>query len=286
MTRYLERLFAGEAPSVSDWNEHLVEFHRHFTDATSGPLTILRTSEGLTSYEALAGAVRDIAPNAQSVLDVGCGDGILLERMAQSFPHDVALAGVDLCDAEIERAAVRNPRARLLCADVATFAPEQEFDVVVSHLVFGILPNLRSVLARLRDMLTSNGVLVFAIEDELERAMPARLLAQCVGIVRERYPAYAPRIPERDIVDDDAHLLTLLSECGYSTARVEKRVLVEAAIEPERVWEFVLRAYPVGLLDYATLEDLRERIEAAARDWSSGGRLRIDYPTKIIVAHK
>lgn len=80
-------------------------------------------------YDAVDTLFRDVAPSAR-VLDVGCGDGLGLERLqTKGFQ---AITGIDLSDEKLARAATRTT-ARLVNADThrLPFAAG-EFDVVYS----------------------------------------------------------------------------------------------------------------------------------------------------------
>lgn len=94
--------------------------------------------------EAPAGPIR--------VLDLGCGTGSLVERLASALP-DVILVGIDVSPANIDaaRRSAPNPRVRFEVVDYLQFSMEP-FDVIVSdgvlHLVRGDTDALVAKLAR------------------------------------------------------------------------------------------------------------------------------------------
>jgi 2-polyprenyl-3-methyl-5-hydroxy-6-metoxy-1,4-benzoquinol methylase len=69
-----------------------------------------------------------------SVLEIGCGDGILLEQLDRSrYSH---FTGVDISSVAIDRAAaLQDERAVFVCADAETYVPDRSFDVVVFNEV-------------------------------------------------------------------------------------------------------------------------------------------------------
>ncbi len=133
MTRYLERVIAGEMPAVQEWNDHLVAFHRTFPDVTGEALGAFRTDDGATSYELAARRLRAIAPNARRILDVGCGDGRLLELLDRTY-HGENLG-------------------------------RKNYDAIVAHLSLTIMSRLGDALARVAAALGSGGVFLAITED-------------------------------------------------------------------------------------------------------------------------
>lgn len=98
-----------------------------------------------------------LVPGSQRVLDLGCGTGILTERLARENPH-AEIVGVDLTPdylAEYEGRLRRNPwiHACAVLANAETVPLEGEFDAVVSsylakyidpdRLLDNITPHLR-----------------------------------------------------------------------------------------------------------------------------------------------
>ena len=269
---------------MGEWNEHLVEFHRALADATSQPLLQLRTSDGRTSYEALTDEVFIQAPGAQSILDLGCGDGVLLQHLQVRYPT-ATLVGVDLSDAEVERAARRLPNAKFYCAPIHEFDSGERFDAIVAHLVLGIVPQLPQALAHVHTLLKPNGKLIFAIEDNLNDAAPARFLKECILTVRETYPEFTALIPERLSNDDDDVLFAVLAAAGFRKTRISRRYCVEAMVEAQAAWEFLYRAYPIGLLAHDILTPVRNRFIAHAQSIANNdGCVRVDYPIKVVVS--
>lgn len=81
--------------------------------------------------------------NAQSLLDLGCGDG---RHLAETAKHFACVVGVDYADELIELARCRlaeiAPHVQLHVADVTEFDPQDTFDIV---LLSGVTPCLDDV---------------------------------------------------------------------------------------------------------------------------------------------
>jgi 2-polyprenyl-3-methyl-5-hydroxy-6-metoxy-1,4-benzoquinol methylase len=68
--------------------------------------------------------------SAKSILEVGCGEGILQSRMQPGSYHHYL--GIDLSEVAIQKAArLCNDDTRYSCADMETFTTTTSFDVIV-----------------------------------------------------------------------------------------------------------------------------------------------------------
>ena len=100
-----------------------------------------------------------VAPQAASVLEVGCGDGFLAARLSQRVPHVVA---VDVDAPVLQRAKQRFPAAPVAWrhGDILDIADELgAFDAVVSNATLHHLPDTRAALASLRGLVRPGGTL-------------------------------------------------------------------------------------------------------------------------------
>lgn len=130
-------------------------------------------------YDALASRYEDVWPeynqaqidwvakhwpqgDVGSVLDLGCGTGLMLARAAHLSP-DVALTGVDASTAMLEKAAVHVPDATLIQGDLENrlFTDNlAQADIVLSLSVMHHIENIDAYLSVL-DRMTYAGGTVF-----------------------------------------------------------------------------------------------------------------------------
>jgi SAM-dependent methyltransferase len=90
-----------------------------------------------------------------SVLDVGCGDGALLERLL--------LNGVDAWGIELNQPGRESVQNHILCGDALKardLFPEKKFNVVFANLVFEWIEDLAATLAALRQCLSEHGRII------------------------------------------------------------------------------------------------------------------------------
>ncbi len=115
------------------------------------------------------------------VLDLGCGTGVLLERLA---PGGEAI-GVDLSPAMLARAARRQTErglaAALVCGD-AQHLPFRDgaFDSVLSTFAVNAIPDLEQTLAEMLRVLRTGGSLAFTSVGESQRGGLATRLGAAV----------------------------------------------------------------------------------------------------------
>ena len=99
--------------------------------------------------------------DGQSVLELGCGWGSLSLRMARQFPHStiVAVSNSNSQREFIEGEAAKRglTNLRVITADMNAFAPEAQFDRIVSVEMFEHMMNWRELMSRVRCWLNPGG---------------------------------------------------------------------------------------------------------------------------------
>jgi SAM-dependent methyltransferase len=103
------------------------------------------------------------------MLEVGCGQGALLQKLAREFPASL-VHGADVSEESLARARARCPQATLFQLDIdSPYFDEQAtpwlgaFDLVVASEVLEHLGNDRKALERLSRLLAPNGKLIVSV---------------------------------------------------------------------------------------------------------------------------
>ena len=91
--------------------------------------------------------VREAYP--QSLIDLGCGNGQLLDDLARAFPN-MRLAGLDLSSRQIEENRVRAPQIEWMVGDLSQEIEPKQFDVVTASEVIEHLDEPRGLLDNAR----------------------------------------------------------------------------------------------------------------------------------------
>jgi len=102
-------------------------------------------------------------PAARSLLELGCGTGAILAGMTP----ELSVAGIDRSDEMLATAARSVPTARLVRADITSFALGTTFDVVICMFdTINHLPSLehwRAMFDRVHEHLAAGGLFVFDV---------------------------------------------------------------------------------------------------------------------------
>lgn len=133
----------------------------------SGRWKNLRSDKERERYSTIIEFIAKHGNNNPSVLDLGCGEGILCERMKnESYSSFV---GMDFSSESIKQAVEKNlDKAVFKVADLHYFKPEQKYDVIVFNEAFYYVHDSEKakVLQIMMDALTENGIIINSIYRE------------------------------------------------------------------------------------------------------------------------
>jgi SAM-dependent methyltransferase len=284
-TAYLQRVLNGTTPSAQEWNEHLIAFHAHFENATSGPLSLMRTTNGETSYQFLARRTMELAPAARAILDIGCGDGLLLRKLKRASAYPLELVGVDLSEAEIERARSMLDGATFVCADARTVdLGTERFDAIVSHLTLMIAAQPALILAQARKALRGGAVMLLLMEEVPLDPSLGSILNAGVQTLLVSHEAFVPIIPERASFERDDVMRATLREVGFDGPVEIERHVVYGRFTRAQVWGYAQRIYPFGLLDEPDQQRVRVAVETeVTRRLDADGKVEISLPFRLVI---
>lgn len=121
----------------------------------------LKTNKELSRYATIVGYMTILGKENPSILDLGCGEGVLNEKI----PHlDYSyFLGIDYSDVSVEKAKEKNfENAEFECADIHTFVPKRKFDIIVFNEVFYYVHEKErdTVLQRMIDHLEDDGIII------------------------------------------------------------------------------------------------------------------------------
>jgi SAM-dependent methyltransferase len=149
-----------------------------------GHWTFLEELEQMTRYSVIAGYLQSLKRGG-NLLDVGCGEGILLDRLgANDFSKYV---GIDISQTAIELARKkRGDRSAFFQADAEQFIPAESFDAIIFNEVLYYFADPLAVAQRYSSRLRPGGVLISSLYMDSERARAtARLLKRAFPIIEE-----------------------------------------------------------------------------------------------------
>src|SRR5689334_3892391 len=108
------------------------------------------------------------------VVDLGCGPSNSTELLIERFPGAEAI-GVDSSPDMLRQARARLPRCKFVEADLSTWMPDRDTDLLFSNAVFHWVPDHPNVLKRLLQALGTGGVLAVQMPDNANQPIFAAL---------------------------------------------------------------------------------------------------------------
>jgi 2-polyprenyl-6-hydroxyphenyl methylase/3-demethylubiquinone-9 3-methyltransferase len=152
--------------------------------------------------DAFVTAICERVPAPLRLLEIGCGEGALVERLARAFPG-ASITAIDICSEPGRLCAAKEPRIRFLQASVGELrALETEtYPLVVIGDVLHHVPQREreEVLEHAAALLAPGGVLV------------------CKEWVRKRtFPYLIGYCADRYILGDDVHYMSEHELCGLA----------------------------------------------------------------------
>lgn len=136
--------------------------------------------EELSRYSVIVGYIQFLKPQG-SILDAGCGEGILLQRLS-GVPYS-RYVGIDISQTAIDRAAKgANSQIVFRQADVQRFVPAESFDAIIFNEVLYYLEQPLETVQRYEAWLRPGGIFVVSLYAQSTRAVAISSRLQ------DRYP--------------------------------------------------------------------------------------------------
>ena len=246
--------------TASAQESFLKAFHADHPMATSQAFGGGRTPDGRSSYEVLAARVA----GSERVLDLGCGDGALLDLLAVPGRQ---LAGIDISHDSLA-VARRRPTlagARLLegRAQALPF-PDNSFDACTSHMALMLMDEVDAVAAEIARVLVPGGTLACALGGGSAGGEAFDLFLTLLRPVIASAPPeqHIPPLGDRR-TRDRAGLDEILGPAGFAPVSWET-VVVDLSAPVDELWPVVSCLYDVLPLPSAVVDALRSEFTAEA----------------------
>lgn len=95
------------------------------------------------------------------ILDVGCGAGVLVPFIQQSFENPL-IHGLDLSKAQLNNLKLRYPNVQVHQGDIASFVWHQNFDLIICNACFGNFYSQVDALRQMHNLLEVGGHIVIS----------------------------------------------------------------------------------------------------------------------------
>jgi SAM-dependent methyltransferase len=256
-------------------------YHARHPGATARAFGDGRSEDGRSSYEMLA----DLASPGEAILDLGCGDGHLLELLIARGCRD--LVGVDMSHEELAGAAARPALAGVRLVEARAQAlplAGASIDRVLSHLAFMLMGEVELVAAELGRVLRPGGTFAAVVgggpaADDDAFALFLRLFRP----VYDALPDKPPRLGDRRTRDAEGFAAIFHPASGFEAAIDEVAFTMRLDAGPERAWDILSSMYEMLVVPADRAAALRERFlaEAVAAD---GGLVPCAWRCRLVIA--
>lgn len=229
-----------------------------------------------------AKTLRDILPDllpsdAASVLDVGCGDGRLIDSLAQHFPT-VSFTGVDFSEAMIanaQRQCSNSANSTFMTGNALQLASSDltdRFDVVVTSRCLINLPDLesqRQAIHQIASCLVPNGHYV-AIENFMEGQDAMNAARRAIGLNEIPVRWHNRFFTESEFLDAIAEVFEVVelrdfsSAYYYATRVIYSKLCQMQGVEPDYdhdLHHLAIDLPPMGGFSPVRLAILRRRAD-------------------------
>jgi 2-polyprenyl-6-hydroxyphenyl methylase/3-demethylubiquinone-9 3-methyltransferase len=134
-----------------------------------GQWSYLDQLEEIGRYSLIVGYIKFLKPQG-SILDAGCGEGILLQRLS-GVPYR-RYVGIDIAQTAIDKAAKRaDGHGVFTQADVQTFVPDETFDTIIFNEVLYYLKEPLELVQRYEAWLKPGGIFIASLYVKSRRAV-------------------------------------------------------------------------------------------------------------------
>lgn len=235
-------------------DQFLLEFHRTQPGCTSQAFARGRCkSHGLSSYELLT----ELALSDDRIVDIGCGDGHLLELLRGQWGSSVSLVGIDMSAAELQRARRRAPSlARYLLARASALPiASSSVSLLVSHLAFHLMTRVDEVVWEIARVLAPDGRFACIVGGgpKLGDSFEAFLDLALSRVAPTELP---PRLGDMR-ARTEAGLVELFSpERGFGAPAIDDHD-VDLSAPFEVVWQCLSTMYELAAFDRGRLDMLK-----------------------------
>ena len=172
---------------------YLARYHRHHTGITSWALSRGRASSDRSSYDLLACLVP--TNTTRGVLDLGCGDGHLLERLLDRGVPTRHLIGLDMSPDELALARKRPGvgATTLLCEKASQISlSTASVGHVLCHLSFMVMSEIDTVVSELARVLAPGGLFSAILPGEAKPSGAAAIFHELFYGFYEQQSTRAP----------------------------------------------------------------------------------------------
>lgn len=262
----------------------LQDFHRRHPGATSRSLAHGRTADGESSYDLLCNAAQQ-APHNATIVDLGCGDGYLLELVRGALPGS-HLVGADMSRAEVDAAKERlaDSQAELLVAHAQSLPlADASVDVVLCHMALMLMEDVERVVAEIARVLRQGGVVAAVVSSGSWPTGAGQTFKRLMREAVDQFGGACPRLGDKRTHSTEGLLSLFDRAAGFEVQVSPELVTLDLDDAPEKVWASLELMYNFAALSQDGRDYVRARfLDATASDVDRHGKLT--YRSSLLYA--
>lgn len=254
--------------SVSDatWEAYLCAFHKATPRASTLAHELFADPRGKTSYARFVGILERMpSPSKLAVLDLGSGDGRLVDHIRLLTGDAARIDAVDLVPEEIERAGAWGRKANFVTGRAQSLPFEDAaFDAVLSHFAFGYMMPVEPVVGEIERVLRPQGFFATlttqrgSARDDLAELLTAFHAELDAAAVVRLGPA--PSDPQ----NTPAGIASLFAAAGSTRVMRNEAVQFMATPDADGAWLYLTTQYFFDELGSEARKRLRDKVDALA----------------------
>ena len=178
-----QRTGKGRRIHVSQWNEEFAD----------GRWEYLKNDRQTTRYK----AIMDILAKHKTkpaILDVGCGEGILVDHLIQKKIDFSDYLGLDISSQAITKAQHHHPTVKFETADAEKYIASSGYDIIIFNECIYYFRNPLLVLHNFERYLNKNGIYIMSVFNN-------KNYFQILDSIRKSYPCNESKIVSDGISD-------------------------------------------------------------------------------------
>lgn len=288
--KFFEIVANGRLNTAEEWQEYLEAFHSELPHANE-LFTLLRRYSGETSYGVLAKAVA--GTGASRILDIGCGDGNLVDELLRVLPDSAWVTGIDSNQTEIEMTRARfagESRTQFDVGDARALPyRDASFGCVAAHQFLNLFPKIRPVLGEIERVLEPGGTLALIANRGWRKDQTANWMLMhqaAMAVLTERHPNFVwPLMGDMRVYREDGIAEIFEESPVWDTHTLSIETFnTRALMSPQQVAAIYNRLYL-----FATIPDRKPilaAVERRARELGSHDLVEIDLPFRLVLVQK
>jgi 2-polyprenyl-3-methyl-5-hydroxy-6-metoxy-1,4-benzoquinol methylase len=154
------------------------------TEYARGDWDYLRSLHELSRFSVVAGYCHYFHPGGK-ILEVGCGEGILQERLCSS--NYERFVGVDISDEAVRRASKKQDEKTVFVReDAAIYTPDDQFDVIIFNESLEYFRDPLGIVQRYAHFLDQTGVFIVSMYVGIDTVRTKRIWKQLENVYTPR----------------------------------------------------------------------------------------------------